>query len=383
MDNNILINIYELKQVMSRINNAVEKSVLNPKSGWLELKTIDNSKMLIKVSNYDYYLEATIAIESNDDSQLNLHATLDSETFISLVSKLDDDYVKLTLNDNSLFLSTVHNEYNFPLIKENNLAKSLDVISFNDNVEMSGKFDGLILNSISEVNVKGLIDTMFSKEVQQYIYVDNLSAITFTENIYVNSFNNKVTGDFKFLLNQNQAKLLKIFADSYDVYLYINDNVDYDKNYKIKLQSENLKLVMIVQSMQMVEKFPAIKLRKLAEVSNDTHAIIDKKQLDRALARLMVFDKKFDITVMNYSKLVFKKDCVELVSIKNKNVEKVTYINSVNAYEHESIIRFADLVKQLKAITSREIDISYGNTPAIAINSGNLIQLIPEIQAGR
>ena len=129
--------------------------------------------------------------------------------------------------------------------------------------------------------------------------------------------------------------------------------------------------------------FISIKLRALAENDGQTYITIDKKQLDKALARLMVFDKKFDITVMNYSKLVFKKDCVALVSIKNKNVEKVTYINSVNAYEHESIIRFADLVKQLKAITSREIDISYGNTPAIAINSGNLIQLIPEIQAGR
>jgi hypothetical protein len=81
---------------------------------------------------------------------------------------------------------------------------------------------------------------------------------------------------------------------------------------------------------------------------------------------------------MDYSKLVFKQNELELVSIKNKNFEKIPYISSQNVVEHESIIRFADLVKQLKAINSKEIDISYGSRPAIVINS-NIKQVIPEI----
>ena len=104
----------------------------------------------------------------------------------------------------------------------------------------------------------------------------------------------------------------------------------------------------------------------------------DKKALDKALARLMVFDKKVDITVLDYSKLVFKENELELISIKNNNFEKIPYISSTNAFNHESIIRFADLVKQLKAINSKEVDISYGDRPAIILNS-DIYQVIPEI----
>ena len=93
----------------------------------------------------------------------------------------------------------------------------------------------------------------------------------------------------------------------------------------------------------------------------------------------MVFDKKFDITVMDYSKIVFHENELELISVKNKNFEKIQYINSQNAIEHESIIRFADLIKQLKAITSKELNISYGSRPAIVINS-EIKQIIPEIR---
>ena len=67
------------------------------------------------------------------------------------------------------------------------------------------------------------------------------------------------------------------------------------------------------------------------------------------------------------------------MSVKNKNSEKLKYISSQNVVEHESMIRFADLVKQLKAITSKEVDISYGSRPAIVLN-GNVKQLIPEIR---
>ena len=130
-----------------------------------------------------------------------------------------------------------------------------------------------------------------------------------------------------------------------------------------------------------MNKRAALKLRNLASAVSETHAVIDKKALEKALARLMVFDKKFDITVLNYSKFVWDTDSVKLVSIKNQNYEVVPYISGTNTSEHESIIRFADIVNQLKAVQSKEIDISYGDSPAIVINSEGLKQLIPEIRA--
>ena len=74
---------------------------------------------------------------------------------------------------------------------------------------------------------------------------------------------------------------------------------------------------------------------------------------------------------MNYSKLVFEEDHVKLVSTKNKNFEVVPYKIITNTIKHESIVRFIDLEKQLKAVTDTTLDISYGETQAIVINSGN------------
>ena len=147
-------------------------------------------------------------------------------------------------------------------------------------------------------------------------------------------------------------------------------------------QTNEITLIFITQSLSKVEQFPSIKLRSIADNTCNTHAIIDRKDFEKALNRLMIFDKKFDITVLNYSKLVFYEDYVKLVSIKNNNYEIIYYKDYRNTFKHESIIRFADLQKQLKAISSNELDISYGNSSAIVIN-GNIKQLIPEIQLVR
>lgn len=375
---NIKVNISELKNIVSKINLAVEKTKLNPKSGWIELESFSEDKMIIKVANYDYYLEAYIPISCENYSDDNkIHATVTAETFIPLVSKLEDEYVEMYEHLNALIFKAKKSEYTFPIIKELGVVKSVTSINFNNAGCIRSSIAGKSLASIAETNAKGLIDSVFSKEIQQFIYVDEIGAITFTENIYINPFN--ASSPFKFLLNGTQAKLLQVFDKYDDVEISVENVENYEQAVKVKFTVNNLTLTLITQSKQTTDKFPSIKLRELSNAVSETHIILDKKALDKALARLMVFDKKFDITVMNYSKLVFGENSLKLISIKNKNYEEIAYDSSTNAFEHESMIRFADLVNQLKAINTPKIDISYGDSPAIVIN-GNIKQLIPEIQ---
>ena len=127
-----------------------------------------------------------------------------------------------------------------------------------------------------------------------------------------------------------------------------------------------------------VLRFPTLKLRQVATQALEAHITLDKKELDKALSRLMVFDKKFDTTILNYSKIEFNEDGLILVSVLNKNYEKLTYIKSDNVFKRTFMIRFADLVKQLKALQANEVSIYYGNSPAIIIDSGTKVML-PEI----
>lgn len=378
----IEVRVEELKKTVAKLNLAIEKSKINPKSGWIELESRDNGTVGVKVGNYDYYLEASIPFEQVDEE--GFHATVTAETFVPLVSKLETECVEISERLNALILTTKNAEYTFPIIKELGKVKSIDAIAFNPVRCIRSSITGAQTASIADTNAKGLMDSLFSKDVQQFVYVDNDGALTYTENIYINNFDKRAEsdGDFRFLLNCTQAKLLKVFED-FDT---VNVAVEYQENYEsaVKVQlsaADAITLTLITQPTQMVDKFPALKLRNLASAVSETHAVIDKKALEKALARLMVFDKKFDITVLNYSKFVWDTDSVKLVSIKNQNYEVVPYISGTNTSEHESIIRFADIVNQLKAVQSKEIDISYGDSPAIVINSEGLKQLIPEIRA--
>lgn len=376
------LNIKELKALMSRISLAVEKSKINPKSGWIELETIGD-KVSFKVANYDYYLKASIDVGSQISDADKFHVTILAETFIPLISKLDVDSVDVCEKLNSLILETEQSQYTFPIIKEFGNVKCVDSIEFNPTSDKVVTIGGDELTSVATTNANGLVNAMFSQEIQQFIYVDEIGALTFTENMYVNDFKVPANGSFKLLLTATQAKLLKIFSGEKEVSMQFEQvptfSVTQTTTNKVYLTSPNIELILICQNQDMTDKFPSIKLRALGSNEEHTHVVVDRKLLDRALSRLMVFDKKFDITVMDYSKLVFKKDHLELVSIKNKNYEIIPYISEQNAVEHESIIRFADLVGQLKAISGNTLDISYGSRPAIVINS-NVKQVIPEIR---
>ena len=386
----IKVNIGGLQEVIGKINLAVEKnSKMNPKSGWIEIKTVSEKYMKLRVSNYDYFVEAYVPIECDDYSEENsIHATVVAETFIPLVSKLDAKVVTFDEVRNCLVLSSEQSEYTFPIIKEDGRVKTVDVIDFEGVPCMDTTLKGKEVVSIAESNAGGLVDATFSRDYQQYIYVDNDGAITFTENIYVNEFENPQEDEpFKFLINATQAKLLKIFDGFEDVKVSVEYSTDetFSSAKKVKIVGGDdsfspISIVFVVQSDEMTSKFPAIRLRELAKNERMTHAIIDKRLLDKALARLMVFDKKFDKTVLDYSQLEFSEDSVILRSVKNKNFEKIPYTSYQNTVEHKSTIRFADLQNQLKAIKSNTVDVSYGDNKAIILNTEKLKQLIPEIR---
>ena len=110
----------------------------------------------------------------------------------------------------------------------------------------------------------------------------------------------------------------------------------------------------------------------------DIHVIINKSKLEKALNRLLVFDKK-NSPVRDKSQFVFGTDGVTLVSRKHHNKEVVDYDKQTNAEEYTATIYFSDMMNQLKAITTPTVDISYGNGKTVILNS-NIKQLIPELR---
>ena len=140
------LDIKDLKNLVSKLNLAIEKSKVNPKSGWIELEA-DNESVNFKVSNYDYYLEVSVLANEFISDEDKFHVTILADTFIPLVSKLDVNEVNVYEKLNSLIVETDNSSYTFPVIKELGKTKCLDVIDFNlKAVNLSNKeivnFDG-------------------------------------------------------------------------------------------------------------------------------------------------------------------------------------------------------------------------------------------------
>ena len=377
------LKIDELKDLMAKISAAVEKSKINPKSGWIELLVEDN-QLLFKVSNSDsYYLQAYCKIIGTD-IDTTFHVTVLAETFIPLVSKFDEDTLTIYERLNVLILETASSTYTLPTIKELGKPKSIDAIPFKADSNIPIEIEGKALASIADINLKGYVDSLIYSGYASYIYIDEKGAITATENIYVNDFEQPATLPFKLLLTPTQVKLLDIFKNEGTLSILCEEIPTYYDEPTVALRiciyNDKVKLILNTQPKSLTDTFPSIKARAMAENINQTHIFIDKKALERALTRLMIFDKKFDVTVIDYSKLVFKDTELELVSIRNKNSERIPYVSSQNVIQHESVIRFIDLQRQLKAVSSKNVDISYGSQGAIVLNSTNVKQIIPEMR---
>lgn len=370
------VDISRLKTVAAKLNAVIEKSKINPKAGWVELET-SGKELLFKASNYDYYFCANMPVEALEGA--SLHCTVSADTFIPLVAKLEEKAANLSVGPNVLLVTTGTSEYSFPLLKEAGQVKRIEEIPFIDRGAKLFTIPSRVLRSVAELNTRGIVSAEVCRDIQRYIYVDGKGAITFTDSVYLNDFSGDY-GQFRFLLTVSQAKLLSILAGDGDATILLREGVSEASPLGVKVIGDDFFLVFCTQPPEKVMQFPAIRLRGLADMGSESHVILDKKSLEKALTRLMVFDKKWDASVLNYSQLEFSENALKLVSVRSKNYEMLTYKSSVSPENRVVILRFADLLQQIKLLTSKEVDISYGTSPAIVINAPEMKQLIPEIR---
>lgn len=369
------IKVSEFKKIMSKMSMGVEKSSINPDAGYVAIETDGDATVKTTVSNKDYFLESSLNAECGDD----IRVTINADTFIGIISKLDSDTIELHVENNALVITTSASEYTFPIVTVEGQTKELHRIEFDEDNAIHATMTGKDIISVADSNLQGLVNAEFKREISQFIYVDNKGALTATNYIYLNEFDNPSNTEFKFLVNGAQADLLKVFGQSEKVNVCVSNAVGNEKIY-VKLSSDtpSISLTCITQTPEMVAKFPAQKIRELAFAISDVHVVISKSKLEKALGRLQVFDKKGNtIAIRDKSQFVFGNDSVKLVSPKYHSFEIVKYEKSTNANEYSAMLRFDEVVNQLKATQSQFVDISYGNGKTVIFNS-DIKQIIPE-----
>lgn len=386
---NFTVETRSFQEAVSNFVFATKKSVTNQKAGWLSLSLSkgdahpEETLLTIKAGSLSHYMECVLSCEGSTEPGEDF-ITIEAANFIPLVSKIDEIELAFEVRLNCLILKTSTSEYTFPLIKNNGTCIPIDTLDFHPTRAETTliPISGSSIKQVIEKNLKGFAGAQLSSNIMNYVYIDNKGAITYTSNIYVNSFKEKIEQDFQIMLLQEQIEMLKVFENFSKVFISIQEGRTDEESQKVAFYGKGIDLILVMPSKEIMKVFPVSKLREVAEQGQATRITLSKSVLEKALSRLMVFDKRFDAKVLDYSQFEFGTESVKLVSINNRNYEVIPYVSVENPQEHTSIIRFADILAQIGAISSSTVEISFGEVPVVMFNSPDLVQIIPEVYYG-
>src|SRR5574344_1393384 len=137
----MILRIEDLRGPCSTILTAVDSNEISQLTETLELK-VKNNRLLMSVTNKEYYVRVAIDIGSDFD----FHATVNANLFLKLIAQTTTDTIEFQVEGNSLIIKG-NGRYKLPLIFEDDKLLELPEITLN-NVTSEFNISGSILNSI-------------------------------------------------------------------------------------------------------------------------------------------------------------------------------------------------------------------------------------------
>lgn len=366
-----------LKKYCSIILQAVDNNELSILTETLELKT-KNDILYMNVTNKEYYAQVKLGLNQAE----SLHATVNANLFLKLISQITTSDIELTINSNTLIVKG-NGSYKLPLIFDNNQLLELPEININ-NVTNEIDINSDILNSVLQYNSKELLKGTISRPIQKLYYIDNFGAITFTSGACVNNFN--IQTPFKLLLNDKLVKLFKLFQDT-NVHMSIGYDAlsDTITQTKVKFESSDIKLTAIIScDDSLLNSVPVQAIRGRA-MSNYPYSInIDKTALLSTINRLMLFNSGNGSKeiLKPYSQFEFNKSSVTVWDASKINNETIEYTNTALSDDNYSaMFDLMDLKSTLENCSDKYITINFGDSQAAVIARGNIYNVIPEVRS--
>lgn len=381
----IIIKTDKIKDIANKVAISVDGERTSPISELIELE-LNNKNLTLKTTNKEYFFKTTIKDVTNTDEYF--HVTIVADTFLTLITKTTSNEIKFEIVNNNLVLYG-NGKYTFPLVLDNDQVVVLPEIEFKETGnEIKFEIDGNILKSIYEFNSRELNKEVAVDPIQKYYYLDNKGALTFVEGACISEFEINTT-PFKLLLNERLVQLFKLFSGQ-KVNVTIlkeatNLNTDDSQVFKnkIKFTIEDSELIAILPDSDLVEKYPSIQIRALANIDYPGQVIISKTLLLEALDRLSIFNRKGSSTKVDLKKcgqLDFSNDSVKIISLKDQNSETIPYLNgSLKPFTFTSYVSLSDLTKHGNISLNDSIILYYGTGDAIMMQRKNLKQVIPEL----
>lgn len=372
----MILRIEKLQEACKDILTAVDSNEVSAITETLELITID-SVLHMNVTNREYFVQVEIPVGPEDE----LHATVNANLFLKLISHTTTDTVELCVVGTNLVIKA-NGTYKIPLIYDTDKLLELPKIEIN-NVTSEFKINSEILRSILTYNSKQLTMGTISKSVQKLYYVDEKGCITFTNGACVNSFN--LEKPVKLLFNNRLVKLFKLFTEpSVDFTLGFDPISDEIIQTKVRFKSKNITLTAILScDNTLLSTVPVNAIRGRATGEYPYSINLNKDAILQTINRMLLFNPSSgpaNGAIKPYSTFEFDKDSVTIYDVRKENKELINYNNSVMNCEEKyvAILDLSELKVTLESCNEPYLNIHFGDGQALIITRGTISNIIPE-----
>ena len=372
----MILRIESLQEACKNILTAVDSNELSAITETLELVTKGQS-LFMNVTNREYFVQVEIPM----GEEVDLHATVNANLFLRLISHTTTDTVELNVVDTNLIVKA-NGTYKIPLIYDGDKLLELPQIEIK-NVTNEFNIDSDVLKSILKYNSKELTKGTISKSVQKLYYVDDKGCITFTNGACVNTFS--LEQPIKLLFNNRLVKLFTLFTDPTGAFTVGFDAISEDIiQTKVKFKSKNITLTAILScDDKLLSGVPVGAIRGRASGEYPYSININKEAMLQTISRLLLFNSTLGSSsaqIKPYSTFEFNTDSVTIYDVHKDNKEVINYNNSLIGCEqpYVAILDLSELKVTLESCTEPYLNISFGDGQALVISRGNISNIIPE-----
>lgn len=373
----MIIKTKEFKNTCATILAAIDNSELSTLTETLELATAGKT-LVMSVTNGEYFASAAFDLGIAEE----LHASVNANLFLKLISAVTTEDISLVAKDNYLEVKA-NGTYKIPFIYEGDKMLTLPRININ-NPTLQMEISGGILESIREYNSKELSRGTVSRPVQKMYYVDEKGCLTFTTGACVNYFT--LEKPLRVLFNERLVKLFKLFKGKMVEFTLGYDALDEELvQTKVRFKSDNIELTAITGCTDdLLNSVPVAAIRGRAEFEYPFNVVLSTGELKDAVNRLLLFSAGYG-SIKNlkpYSQFTFNHNQVTIYDSNKENSETLLFKNGTTVEEgYTMVLDLADLKLILDNLSEDFITLSFGNHQAAVIKRPSVYNIIPECKA--
>ena len=344
-----------LQEMVGKAIKGASQNKLIPLTSLMAIQLKDRQLTIITTdaSNYLYIIHDEV---DGDD----FYVVVQAEQFAKLISKLTSENVTLSLDKAVLDIKANGNyKLELPLDENGELIQYPDPVA---EAQLNGEVVNINLATVKTIlnaNKASLAVTMEEPAYTGYYVGDKVVTSDFVK---ICGLNAKLF-DEPVLISPEMMNLLDVMTEE-KIGAYVEDDI---------IEFITKDCIVYGHKMEGIEDFAIDAITKLLDEEFESSCEINKTAMLALLDRISLFVGVNDKKAIT---LTFTEEGIDISSKQSNGAETIKYIKSNNFKPYTCSIDITMLVQQIKANTSENLVLQYGNAQSVKFVDGSVTQVL-------